>query len=241
MKPVKIVQHRGDNLNAPENTLAAAQRAVLSGADYIEFDVRQSRDGILYVLHDETVDRTTNGRGAIADLTSQEIDGLDAGSWFAPDFAGEPVPRLDVFLASIKGLCKIYCEIKQADVNDVVKALRRFGPAEDMFFGSFSAEIRQTFREAAPDIRRNVQRFIAGSLENAIHREHAHIFEFMEDEVSQDAVEEAKSRGLETMVFIDSPNAELFADLVTWQVDYVNLDHAALFRAVQQELLLAAG
>lgn len=238
MKPVLVVSHRGDNLSAPENTLASAQKAVAAGADYVEFDVRQSADGVLYVMHDDTVDRTTNGTGLIAEMTSEQIDGLDAGSWFSPDFAGERVPRLDDFLGRIKGLCKIYCEIKQADVAAVIKMLRNFVSPDDAFLGSFSAEIRQEYRTIAPEVRRNIQLHVAGSLEKAIHHEQGHIFEFLESNITRDDVLEAKKRGLETMIFIDTPNTELFAELVRWQVDYVNLDHAALFRAVQQEVLL---
>ncbi|WP_417834535.1 glycerophosphodiester phosphodiesterase [Thalassospira xiamenensis] len=70
MKPVQLVYHRGDSLNAPENTFASAESAIVAGADYIEFDVRQSADEVLYVMHDATVDRTTDGTGAIAEMTS---------------------------------------------------------------------------------------------------------------------------------------------------------------------------
>ena len=238
MKPVMVVSHRGDNRRAPENTIASAKSAIALGADYIEFDVQQSADGVLYVMHDETVDRTTNGHGLISEMTSDEIDRLDAGSWFSAEFEGERVPRLDAFLRHIKGLCKIYCEIKQANVSDVVALLRGFGAPDDVFLGSFSADIRQEYRTIAPELRRNIQLHVAGSLENAIHHEKGHIFEFLETNITRDAVFEAKKRGLETMVFIDTPNTELFAELVRWQVDYVNLDHVALFRAVQQEVLL---
>lgn len=240
MKPVLVVSHRGDNLSAPENTIASAQKAVAMGADYIEFDVRQSADGVLYVMHDETVDRTTNGTGLIAEMTSDEIDRLDAGSWFSPDFSGEKVPRLEDFLSHIKGLCKIYCEIKEAHVADVVSLLRGFGAPDEIFLGSFSPEIRQEYRTIAPELRRNIQLHVAGSLEQAVHHEQGHIFEFLETNITREAVQAAKKRGLETMIFIDTPNTELFAELVRWQIDYVNLDHAALFRAVQQEVLLAA-
>ncbi|MFH1805250.1 MAG: glycerophosphodiester phosphodiesterase family protein [Pseudomonadota bacterium] len=239
MKPVSLVFHRGDNRNAPENTFACAEKAIAARADYIEFDVRQSADGVLYVLHDETVDRTTNGSGAIADMHSRDIDALDAGSWFDPAFAGEVVPRLEDFLRRLKGRVKLYCEIKEADVAAVVAMLRDFDFGDDVFFGSFSARIRDEMWRIAPDIRRNIQMSIVGTPEKAVTREHAQIFEFMEHEVSKEAIQAAKAQGLETMIFIDTPNADLFARLVEWQIDYVNLDYTTLFRAVQREVLLA--
>ncbi|WP_417815466.1 glycerophosphodiester phosphodiesterase [Thalassospira alkalitolerans] len=238
MKPVQLVYHRGDNTNAPENTFASAESAISAGADYIEFDVHESADGVLYVIHDETVDRTTDGTGTIASMTSAEIDRLDAGAWFDPTFAGEPVPRLDDFLRRLKGRIGIYCEIKQANAQKVVDMLDAFAFGDDVFVSSFSADIRNDLRRIAPDLKRNVQLHVAGSLEQAIHHEQAHIFEFLEDNVTRDGIKAARNRGLKTMVFIDTPNAELFARLVEWQIDYVNLDFTALFRAVQHEVML---
>jgi glycerophosphoryl diester phosphodiesterase len=239
MKPVQLVFHRGDNRNAPENTFASAEKAIEAGADYIEFDVRQSADGVLYVLHDETVDRTTNGSGKIAEMNSAEIDDLDAGSWFGPEFAGEPVPRMEHFLRRLKGRVKLYCEIKDADVAAVVGLIREFGLEDEVFVGSFSQQIRDTLLLLASDIRRNIQIQVAdGSIARAVGAEKAAIFEFMEDSVSEEGILAAKAAGLQTMVFIDTPNAELFAKLVEWQIDYVNLDYTALFRAVQHDVLL---
>ena len=91
---VEVMAHRGDSGNAPENTLAAFQQAIEMGADWIELDVRLTQDGTLVVMHDHTVDRTTSGRGAVADMTYAEIRALDAGSWFGAAFTGERVPSL---------------------------------------------------------------------------------------------------------------------------------------------------
>ena len=89
-----IEAHRGDSANAPENTLAAFQRALALGVAWIELDVHPAKDGTLMVLHDDTVDRTTNGSGAVRDLTPDQLRRLDAGSWFAPSFSGERIPGL---------------------------------------------------------------------------------------------------------------------------------------------------
>lgn len=86
-KPL-IIAHRGASGTAPENTFAAFQKAVDLRADMIELDVHLTRDKQLIVMHDSTVDRTTDGKGKIADLTLGEIKMLDAGSWFGAEFAG---------------------------------------------------------------------------------------------------------------------------------------------------------
>ena len=94
MTSVEVMAHRGDSGNAPENTLVAFRQAIEMGADWIELDVHLTQDGILVVMHDPTVDRTTSGKGAVADMTYAEIQALDAGSWFDAAFRGERVPSL---------------------------------------------------------------------------------------------------------------------------------------------------
>lgn len=93
-----ICAHRGANQTHPENTLAAFSEAVKLGAHMIEFDVRMSKDSKLVIIHDESVDRTTDGSGFIRDLTLEEIKSLDAGSWKSEDFEGERIPSLSEVL-----------------------------------------------------------------------------------------------------------------------------------------------
>lgn len=89
-----LVAHRGGAAEAPENTFGAFRRALRLGIRWFEIDVQMTRDGALVVIHDETVDRTTNGTGAVGSLSFNEIRSLDAGSWFSPEYAGEKVPTL---------------------------------------------------------------------------------------------------------------------------------------------------
>jgi glycerophosphoryl diester phosphodiesterase len=96
-----IIAHRGAPAAAPENTLVAFREALTAGSQAIEFDVHISRDGEPVVIHDATLDRTTNGKGAVADLTLAELKQLDAGSWFGPESAGEKIPTLDEAIAAI--------------------------------------------------------------------------------------------------------------------------------------------
>lgn len=104
-----IIAHRGHSAGAPENTRAAFAEAVRHGAVIIEADIRLTSDGALVVLHDATVDRTTSGSGPVAALDARAVAALDAGSWFAADFAGERVPVLaDLFAFAVDagvGLC----------------------------------------------------------------------------------------------------------------------------------------
>lgn len=94
----KIFAHRGSKGTHPENTLASFREAVRVGSDGIELDVHLTKDGHLVVIHDETVDRTTNGTGEIRTLTLAEIKAMDAGSWFHNKYAGEKIPTLEEVL-----------------------------------------------------------------------------------------------------------------------------------------------
>ena len=96
-----ICAHRGENQTSPENTLSAFKKAVSMGAHMIEFDVRMTKDGHLVIMHDKTVDRTTNGKGLVSELSLKQIKELDAGSWKSEKFKGEQVPLLSEALAVI--------------------------------------------------------------------------------------------------------------------------------------------
>ena len=93
-----LCAHRGAMATHPENTITAFREAIKAGAHMIEFDVFLSKDNEMVVIHDETVDRTTNGTGKISDLALEQIKGLDAGSWKSPEFEGEKIPTLDEVL-----------------------------------------------------------------------------------------------------------------------------------------------
>ena len=107
-----VIAHRGASAMAPENTLAAFQLAAEQEADAIELDVDLTRDGHVIVLHDATIDRTTDGHGRVADLTLEEIRRVDAGAWKSADFTGERVPLLEEVLAAVGRWLLINVELK---------------------------------------------------------------------------------------------------------------------------------
>lgn len=110
---IQVLAHRGASAYAPENTLAAFQLAIEQQADWLELDVQQTRDGHLVVFHDLRMERTTNGAGPLRDLTLAQIQALDAGSWFGPQFAGERVPSFeDVLTLAAQHNIRVFPEIK---------------------------------------------------------------------------------------------------------------------------------
>ncbi|MHB0965427.1 MAG: glycerophosphodiester phosphodiesterase [Bellilinea sp.] len=106
-----IYAHRGASAYAPENTLAAFRLALEQGADGIELDAKLSADGEVVVIHDQTVDRTTQGKGRVNQLALSELKKLDAGSWKGDAFNGEKIPTLAEVFASVGGKLKINVEL----------------------------------------------------------------------------------------------------------------------------------
>lgn len=115
-KQVDNVAHRGATGYAPENTIAAFDLAVEMKADYIEIDVQRSKDGELVLIHDTTVDRTTDGTGKVGDLTFEQLRSLDAGSWFGEQFEGEKIPTFDEILDRYHGKVGILVEMKSPEL-----------------------------------------------------------------------------------------------------------------------------
>lgn len=169
LKPPRAVWnlgHRGAREVAPENTLAAFRAALDAGADGIECDVMLSRDRQVVVIHDATLDRTTNGHGRVADHTLTELRQLDAGSWFNPRFAGEKIPTLAETLAWVKASgAVINIEVKRLTEGPssdgiepaVLDVVRASGVNPDkILFSSFNPFTVMRLRQMAPDFARGL-------------------------------------------------------------------------------------
>jgi glycerophosphoryl diester phosphodiesterase len=115
--PVLVIAHRGFSGAAPENTLAAFKKAIDLGVDMIELDVHLSKDGQMVVIHDDTLNRTTNGKGRVADYTLSELKQLDAGSWFGNEFSKEKIPTLKEVLELTRGQVFLIIELKKGDLG----------------------------------------------------------------------------------------------------------------------------
>jgi glycerophosphoryl diester phosphodiesterase len=155
-----VFGHRGGSRLAPENTLAAFDRAAAEGVDGLELDARLSRDGEVMVCHDATVDRTCDGRGVIADLTASELAGMDAGYRFSAGNGAHPfrgcglaVPPLREVLARHAG-CRVIVELKDntpAAAEATVAVVREGGAIDRVCFGSFHPDVIRAVRRLAPE------------------------------------------------------------------------------------------
>jgi glycerophosphoryl diester phosphodiesterase len=155
--PLTVIGHRGAAAVAPENTLVSDEAARKGGARYIENDVQPSKDGVPYVMHDATVDRTTNGTGALRGLTSAQLNALDAGSWFGPGFAGEHIPTLGAQLDDLRTrggdmLLEIKGAHTKAEVSTIVNTISAHQMTGRVFVQSFEVDALRYTHELAPDL-----------------------------------------------------------------------------------------
>lgn len=154
-----IFAHRGASAIAPENTMAAFKKAVEAGATWIETDVDVLKDGTPILIHDSSLDRTTNRSGSYYDLTVSDLDDIDAGSWFSPEFSGERIPTLAQLVAFMNetGL-NANIEIKSNEagaqmtlqlVDAILKELEALdGP--QVIISSFNHVLLKIFKDKAP-------------------------------------------------------------------------------------------
>jgi glycerophosphoryl diester phosphodiesterase len=148
------IAHRGSSGTHPENTISAFLAAAEEGADMCELDVQATSDSAVVVIHDETVDRTTDGHGAVADLTLMEIQLLDAGIKRGASFRGERIPTLDQVMNAVQGKLGLNIEIKEGAVErQVCELMRSYDALATSMVSSFEWKALEKVRALDADIR----------------------------------------------------------------------------------------
>jgi glycerophosphoryl diester phosphodiesterase len=151
-----VSAHRGASARAPENTQAALEAAWRAGATLAEIDVQLTRDGHVVLMHDLTIDRTTTGRGYVKDLTLEELQSFDAGSWFEPTFRGERVPTLRDALQWAKGKLVLLVELKNFPfrelplVDRTVELIEELRAEEEAVLGGFDHPVLRDIKRRRP-------------------------------------------------------------------------------------------
>lgn len=231
-----IGAHRGGAAYAPENTLAAFAEGIRRGADMLELDIHLSREGEVVVIHDHTVDRTTDGQGYVHDMTVPELKRLDAGAWFDPRFAGERIPTLREvaefvdrrlpLTIEVKGLPRIAAAISDALV-DLLEEMRLTG---DVLVIAFDHEVIRLVKERNPAIKAAIN--YSGRLVDPIHAgraAHADILNQSWLYCDRAFCEHAHGNGFAVQCFAPSPAAAW--DLARNGVDIMDTDEPDLIVA----------
>lgn len=151
---ITLVNHRGLSPGFPENTLAAFRNSIAMGVDAIEIDMRTTKDGEIVILHDPTLERTTDGTGPVSELTLAEVKALDAGSYESPEFAGERIPTYEETLALVKGTgVKLLLDIKTNSVTERAVALtEQYGMIGDVIVGPRTVATLKGFKALNPNL-----------------------------------------------------------------------------------------
>lgn len=231
MRGIAVVCHRGANHFAPENTLAAAKLSLDQGCAYVELDVRESADGALVVIHDATLERTTNGRGNVADHTLAELRALDAGSWFSPHFAGQSIPTLEEMIALCQSYGRqMYIENKCADPKKIVALVEAMGFAKQCFHWSGDAELQAEMHAVSPTAR--IKSSLAHYSDMSALRDHL-APQIVEIELEQYGAHEAEAKalGLVPMLHYFGEDPAAFEKIVALRPPMINLNRADLLLA----------
>lgn len=237
---IEIVAHRGANHLAPENTRAAAQACIDMGIHYVEVDVQMSKDGVFYIMHDSEVDRTTDGTGALAQMSAAELDALDAGSWFAPEFAGERVPRLKEYLEWIKGKAKVYFDVKNGDMEKLVALIHETGFEKDCFFWFGSNILLRSFLKNGKGLQLKINAYTPEAVEEAVKKYTASIIEMPLASLTPEFIQTCRKHNVRMMVYEKTDSEEVYRRILASEADMVNLDQPELFVKIRDELKAAS-
>lgn len=233
-RPLKMTCHRGASRYAPENTLPAIEAARQLGADLVEIDVRTTKDGKLYLLHDATLERTTNGAGPIREVEAATIASLDAGAWFGRPFVDTRVPTLDEGLAATEGKIGIYFDAKDLEPVALVAALREHDlVAQTIVFQSpgYLARVRQL----EPKLATLAPLFSPSSLEPLARKLKPKAVDVNWNDLSAELIE--RCHKLEIQVYSDAPDdaaVEDYLRAIDWKIDQIQTDQPLrLMRAME--------
>lgn len=237
-----VVAHRGGAALGPENTLLAIERGIASGADMVEIDIHQTSDGKVVVCHDESIDRTTNGRGLIRDLTFEEIRGFNIVDKDG-NVTDQKIPTLDEVLDLIDGKVKLLVEIKRtADIyqgieQQLVDAIAAHKASSWVVAQSFNDSVLEKLHAISPDLRleklwvfklRGVDDAVDGWVNDYSYEKYNYVssFNFYYRSVTDSLIDEIHRHGKEVKIWtVGSP-----ADTPHLPVDGIITDHPDLWR-----------
>ena len=244
-KPLNI-GHRGASAAAPQNTLAAFRQAIEFGADGVELDVHLSKDGAVVVIHDFTLDKTTDGTGRVSQKTLAQLKALDAGVKFSPQFAGERIPTLSQVFDALEGKLLVNVELKAplgsantALVVPVLDVVRKHGMEKRVLFSSFNVHVLGGMKKLAPHIPAGV----LYAPDSPVYARHAWLDPFEPHEarnphfsmVTRPIVRWCHARGLQVNVWtVDAPDE--MQRLIVADVDAIITNKPDVLRGVLKQV-----
>ncbi len=228
------IAHRGASGNFPENTVCAFRAAIDAGAEMCELDVQLSRDGAIVVIHDETVERTTDGKGEVAELTLEELKRLDAGAKFKGGAVkGERIPTLDEVFSATSGKCGLNIELKAGGLeHQVAQIMQARNALADSIVSSFDWEYLKNIQQLHFNIRVGLlaEEKPVDLMMNAVAMR-AHSINPRWDMVTSDLCKAAHERGLKVYTWTVDADARMRA-LIACGVDGIMTNYPERLRKV---------
>jgi glycerophosphoryl diester phosphodiesterase len=229
LKPdrAKVAHHRGASRYAPENTIESLRKAAALGAEFVEFDIRTTRDGLAVLLHDGTLNRTTTGRGPLREATGVEVASLDAGSWFGRPFAGAKLPTLDDFLDAAAPLAiDLYVDAKDIAPESLAEVLARHKLTERSVVYQ-SATYLEKLKSIAPTLRRMPPLGNPSEIDSLASRVQPYAFDTKWAILSKSLIDRCHAVGIK--VFSDAlgthESVEHYQQAIRDGIDLIQTDH----------------
>lgn len=216
--------HRGEHHHHPENSLPAVQAAIDAGIDYVELDVRTTADGQLVLMHDPTVNRMTNGKGKVAEMTFDQIRALDLGARFPGQFPGLKVPTFDEALdLAKKGGIGIYVDTKQAAPHDLVAAIERHDMGDHVMFWSEHPDFLAQIAALRPQWTLMPEAFNPDHVRKVLELLHPTVLGFDDRDFNSPTV--AAAREAHVGIFVDRQTPQQWQDAVDQGATGIQTDY----------------
>ncbi len=236
-----LIAHRGDKTHYPENTLASFEAALEAGAEMIELDITLSRDREMVVIHDDTLERTTNGEGDVGEHSLAELKKLDAGSWFDKQFAGEQIPTLSEVLEQVNRRAIVNIEIKKSAFENpapddaieiqLMSLIQEMDLADFVIISSFEERLLQRISAANPSLALGVISLeeMNGNTIGMLKEMGAYSWHGWYATMTADQVKQMHDNGFRVFSFTVN-EMEVFEQLTGMGIDGVFTDDCPLFR-----------
>ncbi len=223
---VYVVAHRGAHDDIPENTLAAYKAAIEMGVDFVEVDLRTTRDGHIVSIHNEEIDSyaTDGTRGLISEMTLEQLKRVDIGSRIGPQWSNERIPTFEEILKLCKGRVGIYLDLKDASVEKLVRLVREWDmTGQVLWYADFDEQ--QRLERLCPKCILMPDPGPQENLPKIIERFRPSVIAAVWRYYSQSFVEECHQAG--AIVIVDESGPDCWQDALTWNSDGIQTDHPA--------------
>ncbi|QDV19124.1 putative glycerophosphoryl diester phosphodiesterase 1 [Gimesia panareensis] len=220
-----VVAHRGAHQGIPENSLAAYKKAIELGADFVEIDIRKTKDGKYVSIHNATIDKYVTGKtGKVEEMTLAELKALDIGTRVSPEWEGTRIPTFEEILKLCKGKIGIYLDLKRGNVDELVKIIRQHGMEREILWYAWPQDLNR-LQQVCPNCIAMPDPILEINLPNTIKQFHPTVIASTWKRYSQKFVETCHQAN--ALVIVDESDPGCWKEAIAWGSDGIQTDHPA--------------